>query len=245
MDNVTPVPESSPRVVVTLVASAHARVLDLLAHTDEATLRAPSGLPGWTRAHVVSHLANNAWALERQVRFARAGERVDIYDGGQEGRDREIEEGATRPRDELLARLRDAQSELETQWSDLSDGDWDLGVAYRDGTVTDTVFARWREAEIHAVDLALTYRPRDWTAEFAHHLLDFLELRVPRGTRLDLIATDTDETRTLGSGDPVTIRGDLRDLTAWIAGRTPDGVLAPDVSALPTLAPWPGRTAPR
>lgn len=245
MDNVTTVPEPSPRVVSTRVATAHTRVLDLLSDTDDATLRAPSRLPDWTRAHVIAHLANNAWALERQVRFARRGERVDVYDGGQEGRDRAIEDGATRPRDELLAGLRDAQSALETQWADLSDGDWDLGVSYRSGTVTDTVMARWREAEIHAVDLALAYRPRDWSAEFAHHLLGFLELRVPQGTQLNLHATDTDETRVLGSGDPVAISGLLRDITAWIAGRDTDAPLDPDVASLLVLDPWPGRTAPR
>lgn len=45
---------------------------------DDA-LADPSRLPGWTRAHVVGHLARNADALTRLATWARTGVETPMY----------------------------------------------------------------------------------------------------------------------------------------------------------------------
>src|SRR3954447_21274961 len=56
----------------------------------------PSALPGWTRRHVVAHVAFNARALMRLLHWARTGEKTPMY-ASAEARNAEIEEGAKDP----------------------------------------------------------------------------------------------------------------------------------------------------
>jgi hypothetical protein len=66
------------------------RTVEKLADDD---LNAPSALPGWTRAHVVGHLARNAEALTRLATWARTGVKTPMYPGP-DARAAEIEESA-------------------------------------------------------------------------------------------------------------------------------------------------------
>jgi maleylpyruvate isomerase len=45
----------------------------------EAEMNEPSLLPGWTRRHVVSHVAANADALSNLVHWAATGEPTPMY----------------------------------------------------------------------------------------------------------------------------------------------------------------------
>ncbi|MFH8370525.1 maleylpyruvate isomerase family mycothiol-dependent enzyme [Streptomyces sp. NPDC018031] len=229
----------APDDLVLRVSRAHARILELAAALDDARKDAASALPGWSRGHVLGHLADNARAFDRQASAALRGEVADMYDGGQAGRDRSIDRGAARPVVELREDLKSAQRALEATWSRLTAADWRRPVRFRHATVLDTALARWREAEIHAVDLAVGYRPRDWPVDFALHTLDFLSGRAPAGTRLVLRSTDVDVTRALGSGTTVEVSGAVRDLAAWMAGRGVDGHLSTTGPRLPELGPWP------
>ena len=53
--------------------------LGLVATLDDRQLAEPSGLPGWTRAHVVGHLARNADALGNLLSWARTGTPSPMY----------------------------------------------------------------------------------------------------------------------------------------------------------------------
>src|SRR3954447_15386973 len=55
---------------------AVARLVDGLTDDD---LAAPSGLPDWSRAHVVAHLARNADALVNLLTWARTGAETPMY----------------------------------------------------------------------------------------------------------------------------------------------------------------------
>ncbi|WP_116248567.1 maleylpyruvate isomerase family mycothiol-dependent enzyme [Nocardiopsis sp. FIRDI 009] len=229
----------SPHELTRRVARSHARVTEFCDALGDDRVIGVSALPGWSRGHVIQHLADNARAFERQARHALRGRLIDVYDGGQRGRDLSIERGAARPPARLHAELREAQRALEEIWAALTEEDWRRPVRFRSGTVLDTALARWREAEIHAVDLAAGYRPRDWSRDFALHTLDFLAERAPSGVRLDLRATDDEHARSLGAGRPVRVSGALRDLAAWMAGRATDGELSASTTTLPELGPWP------
>ncbi|MEU8825419.1 maleylpyruvate isomerase family mycothiol-dependent enzyme [Streptomyces sp. NPDC048636] len=229
----------APDEVVARVSQSHTRLLELVDQLDDREKDAPSTLPGWTRGYVLQHLADNARAFERQALAALQGECVAMYEGGQAERDQSIAQGAARPLGELHEDLTLAQSALEATWSRLTAADWRRTVRFRHARLLDTALARWREAEIHAVDLAVGYRPRDWPRDFALHALDFLSDRAPVSTRLVLRATDDEFSRVLGTGTAVEVRGAVRDLAAWMAGRSTDDRLETTGSHLPELGPWP------
>lgn len=212
--------------------AAHARLAVLVEDLTDAQVAEPSALPGWTRGHVLAHLAGVTVGMARQAEHE--GTRVEVYPGGQAARDAEIEANAGRSADGHRAALAAAVDRLAGAWAGVRD--WDTPVWYRDGTLVDTAFAVWREVEIHARDLDLG--PVAWSPEFCEHTIGFLAPRVPDGVRLVLSA---DGRRwELGEGEEVVLSGSLPDLTAWLAGREPAGeVTGPHVE----LRPWPSAAA--
>ncbi|GAB3004537.1 maleylpyruvate isomerase family mycothiol-dependent enzyme [Saccharothrix stipae] len=227
------------------VAQAHRRLFDAIADLTDDQVAQPSSLPGWTRGHVLAHLADAARARSRVIEHAARGEQVAMWEPGE--RDAIIEATATRTAAEHRAATAEHSERLERAWAGISD--WsdpaaaDLTAA--DLTAADPVttapvatdpvphvFTRWREVWIHLVDLDLGVRPAEWSADFAVHTIGILLARLPDGVSLRA----TDVPRTWGTGTEVA--GGVRDLAAWLAGRVPD---EPPTSAgpLPELGPWP------
>lgn len=212
------------------VLDAHRRLAALIEPVTDAQVVEPSALPGWTRGHVLAHLAGATDAMARQAE--REGELVEVYEGGRPARDADIEAHTGRTADEHRAAIAAAVARLTTAWQGVSD--WDSPVLYRSGTLLGTAFALWREVEIHARDLRLG--PFAWSPEFCLHTLDFLSARVPDGVRLTLVATDHGREWTFGEGEHVELSGALEDLTAWLAGREYAGPIS---GPKPELKPWP------
>jgi maleylpyruvate isomerase len=147
------------------LVDAHARLLATLDGLSDEQARQPSRLPGWTIGHLVTHLARNADCVTRRLAGAARGVVVDQYPGGPDGRAREIDEGASRPAAELVADLRESQARLEDQARALPDEAWERPTRNVEGVeqpAWQLPFARWREAEIHHVDLGLGYEPAEW-----------------------------------------------------------------------------------
>lgn len=208
------------------------RLNAVLAGLDDEAARAPSGLPGWSRGHVLTHIANFSEAMTRQVDEARAGRGIEMYDGGRPARDAAIEAGSGRSADELKQHVRTAGEGLLAAWAKVDD--WTRPVMHRNSDLAATVYTGWREFEVHTVDLALEPTTDGWSGEFCLHLLDFLRPRTPDGLRLVLDAGDTRWEN--GTGPDHVLTGTLSDLTAWFAGRPPVRPIAGD---LPDLNPWP------
>jgi maleylpyruvate isomerase len=208
------------------VAHAHRRLLRAIAELTDAQVAEPSTLPGWTRGHVLAHLADAARARSRFVEHASRGEHVELWEPGE--RDAIIEATASRGADEHRAATAEQSARLERAWAGVADWSVDPGSA----DPLPAVFTRWREVWIHLVDLDLGVRPAEWSAEFAVHTIGVLLPRLPDGVALRA----TDVPRTWGTGTEVA--GGVRDLAAWLAGRAPD---EPPASAvpLPELGPWP------
>src|SRR3954447_9459423 len=82
-------------------AAALNRTVDALSAED---LAAPSLLPGWSRAHVVAHLALNGEAMAAVVDGVGRGETPAMY-GSDEQRNAEIDELAEVEPSELRDRL--------------------------------------------------------------------------------------------------------------------------------------------
>ena len=207
---------------------AHRRLAAVIEDLTDEQVARPSALPGWTRGHVLAHLANGTVALAGQAEHE--GTKVESYPGGMAARNAAIEAGAGRSAAEHRAAIADAVTRLVKAWENVRD--WDTPVHYRDGTLIGTAYAVWREAEIHLRDLDLV--PVTWSLEFCDHAVGFLSPRVPDGVRLTLQAPQ--RRWTAGEGEDVTLTGSADDLTAWLAGREPYG---PVLGDRPELKPWP------
>jgi maleylpyruvate isomerase len=176
------------------------RLLTALRHPprDEAHLRQPSLLPGWTRAHVLAHLARNADALVRTLEGTLRRERIPMY-VGEEERAADIETSAKLGPADLVDEVAASAGRLERTWSRLSPVDWEADAVTRAGPLPARrlIGARWREVEIHRVDLDDGYGPGDWPASFVAPLLpslldpERLGPRLPPGLAVEVVNTDS------------------------------------------------------
>ncbi len=231
---------------ITSIEHTHDRLRTTLEGLSDEDVRARSRLPGWTRGHVLAHLAGFGGAAERQVLRAVAGQDPgDFYDGGRPGRDAAIEAAAGAPAVELVAGVTAVVDRMEGLLDLLDSDHLRLPTAYADGLPVEAlVLAWWREFSIHLTDLDLGAEHTLWGPQLREHLVGFLSPRVPAGLQLALEPTDVDEPRRVGQGSLVRVRGTANDLVAWLAGREPLGpVLAFGVDDqpvdLPVLGPWP------
>jgi maleylpyruvate isomerase len=144
---------------------AHRRLQDTLGDIDDQTARSPSRLPGWTVGHVLTHLARNADSHVRILEGVRAGEHLEQYEGGRGARAEAIEAGAGRDAPALVGDVVTAFLRLEDEWDRAGPEVWRDGYGLSSGVVwpcRDLPFFRWREVEVHHVDLGLTYDVTDW-----------------------------------------------------------------------------------
>lgn len=86
--------------------------------TDSGLTR-PSYLPGWSRAHVVAHVARNADALVNLMTWARTGVETPMY-ASADRRANEIEDGARQPVGELREDLLAADGRLAQEFMRLA-----------------------------------------------------------------------------------------------------------------------------
>ena len=191
------------QAVVAGCTASHQRLLVTLDQLDDETARRPSQLPGWTIAHVVTHLARNAESHVRILQGALVGRSVEQYPGGYEQREADIDAGAGRPAAELVEDVRATARELEKTWARMTARAWDghgLGRG-RPWPCRELPFHRWREVELHHVDLGLGYGYVDWPEEYVIRELPRALATLP--SRL------TDGTA-------------RRQLVAWLVGRAKD-----------------------
>jgi maleylpyruvate isomerase len=146
------------------------RLLDSARVIEDADLRAPSLLPGWTRAHVLAHLARGADALRNLLIGVRTGEPRPAY-ASAEARDAGIERGASQPRADLLADVAAAAMALRTVSRQLPDEAWRTEVTPVPGLdpfpATELLVRRLVEVELHHCDLGAGYTAADWPDAFA------------------------------------------------------------------------------
>ena len=74
--------DANPAAAIELCRAAHARLVARVEHITDEQVRSPSRLPGWTVAHVLTHLARNADGHVRRLEGALRGEDVPRYPGG-------------------------------------------------------------------------------------------------------------------------------------------------------------------
>ena len=227
-----------PNLGETVVATA--RFLESVGRLSDDDVRAPSLLPGWSRAHVVTHVARNADALDAVLRAAQAGRVGSMY-SSQEQRDADVEAGAGRSARELhddavaaCGRWHQAANELHTANLDnvmtrLPDGP--TQPVRRVGTMRRT------EVEVHHADLGVGYTAEDWPADFVAALMKRRHRELTEaGPAFTWRATDTGESWTTGEGPEVS--GTAAALVWWLLGRGTGEALTCSDGRLPELGRW-------
>jgi maleylpyruvate isomerase len=206
---------------------------------DDQAMAGPSRLPGWSRAHVVGHVARNADALVNLLTWAATGVETPMY-SSPEQRNADIEASAKQPADALREDLRGAAEGLAVALDDLPADRWAALVRHPRGyqlTAADIPMMRVRELWIHAVDLDAGVEFTDWPPDLLRTVLD--DVAPAFGRRDDvpdvlLTATDADASWRLGTGtDAPVVTGSMADLTAYVLGRPLRGSLKGEVPSLP------------
>lgn len=217
--------------------------------TDEA-LTAPSALPGWSRAHVVTHVARNADAVGNLLSWARTGAENPMY-ASREQRDADIAAGAGRPPGEVRDDLRAADARLARALARLPAAAWAVPVRTAQGRMVPAGEVPWmrvREVWIHAVDLDAGTTFADLPPGLVAALLDdATAMFAGRGDApgVELQVTDAGSTGVAGpwrTGERpgAVVRGAAAQLLGWLLGRTDGAALTADTSdgRLPVLPSW-------
>lgn len=231
------------------IQDATGRLLATVGGLTDAPMREPSLLPGWSRGHVLTHIARNADGLANLLRWARTGTETPMY-ASSRARSSDIEAGAGRPAAELAADLRESAAGFGAQATCLPDDAWTVQVRALNGPgfpAHGVLRRRWSEVEIHHVDLAAGYRPGDWPEEF---IADALPRVADSFTGRDdvpacLVWADGAPSGSRIGPDqpghlPLIVHGAPAELLAWLLGRASGAGLrvSGDGARAPVLPPW-------
>jgi maleylpyruvate isomerase len=227
--------------------ASHQRMQESASGMTDGDCRGLSLLPGWSRGHVLTHWARNADGQTRMLQAAMRGEVTEQYPGGDALRDADIETGAARPARQILDDARAAIGRVEDTWHRMPPDAWSRPVTARTGTrpAWVSVWARWRETEIHHVDLDAGYTHTHWPTEFVDLLLPrvlpTLAARLADQITVQVDVTDRPSARTgtaaITADDAVLIRGTASAVLCWLAGRPAPA--AADLSVSRSGQPWP------
>lgn len=219
-----------------LLPDATRRLIRTADALDDAAYAEPSGLPAWTRAHVLAHLALNAEGLAGALGGVLDGEPTTMY-ASDKARDSDIDALAERDPAVIRDRLLAASTALADAIAAMPDDAWDGEIERTPGGrrfATGLVPAmRLREVEIHHADLDAGYTRADWDPAFCVALIDSVTAR-PEQYAFVAVASDHDRRWEVGSGGP-TVTGTLADLGWWLCGRGGGAGLTSADGAVPTI----------
>ncbi|MPY97943.1 MAG: maleylpyruvate isomerase family mycothiol-dependent enzyme [Actinophytocola sp.] len=205
----------------------------------------PSALPGWTRGHVITHVARNADALVNLLTWARTGTETPMY-ATPDQRNSDIEAGAGRSLAEQLDDLRKSGLRFADAAGAMSPDDWQAVVRNAQGVPMSASTVPWfrvREVWLHLVDLdagpGVDVIPDDVAVELVRDVAGWMSPKLDRAVSL---RPEGHPPVPLGpdgsdSATPTTIAGPASRIAGWLVGRA-------DVSGLrcegtvPDLPRW-------
>ncbi|GIH72437.1 maleylpyruvate isomerase family mycothiol-dependent enzyme [Sphaerimonospora thailandensis] len=180
---------------------------------DEAGMTEPSQLPGWTRKHLLAHVAANADALGNLAAWARTGVPTPMY-ASLEQRDADIRNGSQRPANELATWVDGSARSLAAAMEALTADQWSAEVVTAQGRTvpaTEIPWLRAREVCVHVVDLGTGLTFADLPEDFLTALV--VDIKAKRG--LDELPT-----------------GPLPEVVSYLSGRPHF------LAGVPELGPW-------
>ncbi len=229
-----------------LTDTSTARLLAVVDALSDDECRAPSRLPGWSRGHVVTHLARNADGLGNLLTWASTGVVTPMY-ASPEAREGDVEAGADRPAPTLAADLRDASARLRDLATSLDAAAWSTVLEWRAGArrpASDVPAARLTEVVLHGDDLdaglGLEAAPDPTSAAVLDEAL--ARLRRLGEVPAFVVHAEGDDTPRAPVGataqdGPVLVGGSRAALVAWLTGRS-DGAGLHAGGPIPRLPTW-------
>ena len=224
-----------------LLADADQALVRTVDGLDDAAYAQPSLLPGWTRSHVVAHLALNAEGLAGVLHGAHVGRPQPMY-ASLEGRDTDIADLATAAPAEVRERFLAGTALFAEALAAMHDADWDGRFERTPGgpdfALPNVLLMRVREVEIHHADLDAGYAAADWPEGFREVLLESMTKR-PYPAPFAARPSELDNTWHYGDGDggPV-VTGTSAAIGWWLTGRGDGEGITTDSGTLPEVESW-------
>jgi maleylpyruvate isomerase len=201
-------------------------VAGLVDRLGDDELGESSGLPGWSRAHVVAHLARNADALVNLLTWARTGDETPMYPS-RAARDADIATTAALPPDRLRADYVAARDRLVQAVDAMPADAWTAQVRNGQGVTVPASLVPWMRAKevwVHGTDLRAGLDVPDLPADFCAALVDdVLGLFASRDQQLDVTIVATDVGRTWGDGGS-RVEGPAAAVAAWLTRSDASGL---------------------
>jgi maleylpyruvate isomerase len=220
------------------------RLEELVHGLDNKATGAPCELPGWSRAHLITHLARNADAMLNLLTWARTGVEHQAYASNAD-RDADIEKGSQRVVTALREDLKAAAERLDDALAGFPESSWDAEVADRQGRTIlahQIPWMRVTELVVHTVDLGAgaTFEETVGTigAAGAEEVLNGVVAtydgrEVPSVVIAVTLPDGSSRNWQLGDRDPVELSGSAAATIAWLTGRSDGACLDGKVPDLP------------
>jgi maleylpyruvate isomerase len=225
---------ADPLVLLPEIDRAGARLLATARGLDGVAVAAPSVLPGWTRGHVLSHVARNADSCVNLLTWARTGVETPQY-ASAEQREADIEAGAGRPLAEQVADVEASAARFGAAAAELTEDLTDVPLLARNDTRVKAgylPFMRLREVVLHHIDLdaGFSFGQVDDAVTLALLQDTIRRLRKDPETPSMSLRTNEGDVWSIGDGRPV-VSGTRADLLAWLTR----GVTAGVTGTLPSI----------
>ncbi|GAA2477828.1 maleylpyruvate isomerase family mycothiol-dependent enzyme [Terrabacter carboxydivorans] len=215
-------------VTPALVAAETERLVSTAASFRNDAVLAPSLCEGWSRGHVLAHVARNADALVRVCDVALTGQADTMYDDVA-SRDADIDKGARRSAHDHATDIRDSAARLAERLEALRPEHADVKVERTPGgfpiAVGMVAFMRLREVVFHHVDLDAGYTfasaPAEVVTLFLRDAVNRL-VHADSPPSLHLVTTEGGE-HVVGDG-ATRVTGPAAQVLLWLARGRSDGV---------------------
>jgi maleylpyruvate isomerase len=225
-------------------AEGQDRVEGTAARLDPAQVAEPSRLPGWSRGHVLSHLARNADALVNLLTWARTGTESRMYASPTDRADG-IEAGAYRALPEQLADLAAAGKRFAAAVAAVPPDRREFPVLSAQGRqipAREVPWLRVREVWLHLVDMDAAVTIDDIPADIAWALAADVAGWMSSRTEATAELRADAQQNPIRLGPPgetagaAVIAGSPQRIAGWLTGRLqrPAGL----TGALPDLPRW-------
>ncbi len=222
-----------------LLAHETALLVGTAATLDDESIRAASLCKGWTRAHVLAHIARNADALGNLVSWARTGKPVAMYASPQ-ARDADIIAGSTRSAQEIFTDVKESAARFASAAAGLAGPPEHFEVEMRAGRKAlggQLPTLRLLEVVFHHVDLNAGYTFADADPRFVKRAISNAIQRMNRASAVPAVTlrSDNGDTWSMAEGTQE-VTGTNSALLLWLARG--DGAGVSSQEPLPELPAW-------
>ncbi|HEU5144755.1 MAG TPA: maleylpyruvate isomerase family mycothiol-dependent enzyme [Dermatophilaceae bacterium] len=230
-----------PEVTPAMIAHETERLLDTAAAFANDAILAPSLCEGWSRGHVLTHVARNADGMARVCRAILDDTGETMY-AGDDVRDEEIAAGCRRRAADLAADVRESAAALAPLLARLGPDHVGASAERTPGgrrvAAEDVLFLRLRELVFHHVDLHAGFTFAHVAPELQKLLLDHEVERVSGSAKPPSVTIHTreGEVYTIGEGT-AHVSGSRAGVLAWLGRQQGEGVEAQgELPEIPTGA---------